>query len=147
MYSVIVPGAEALSQVRRHDWSFARQLVATQTAMDTQAGSFGQLVELEQQFAVTHVAHEEPAVLKICVAAGQLPPSPSISTPVSAGAPASPGGEAPPPPDTAALQGTPLTGLQLPIGCGFVLDEEHAKSAARAPARAEPLRAKLADEV
>ena len=49
MYSVTVPGAAAPSHVTRHDWSFCKQVIATQTATDRHAGSFGQLVVPMQQ--------------------------------------------------------------------------------------------------
>jgi hypothetical protein len=59
---VIVLVADAASQVGRHEGSFGRQLVTTQTAMVVQLGSFGQLVPVEQQLAATHEAHDADAL-------------------------------------------------------------------------------------
>jgi hypothetical protein len=86
MYSVTAEVGEAPSQVGRHDESFAMQLCVTHTAIDRQFGSFGQLEDVEQQLAATHVAHEGAAMLamlKISVAPAQVPPSPSTTVPLS----------------------------------------------------------------
>jgi hypothetical protein len=133
MYSVIVPVGAAPSQVTRHDESFARHVCATQTAIDVQAGSFGQLVGFEQQWIATQVAHDEPAALKISFAPAHVPPSPS-SVPLSV---------APPPPSPCAEElPLPPTGPpqseQGPSkgGLGPLVDEEQATArAARRPPR------------
>jgi hypothetical protein len=140
MYSVMVPVADAASHVGRHDESFARHWLTTQVATARHAGSFGQLVALWQQFVSTQEMHDvgEVAmvdVLKISDAAGQLPPSAGIPEPLSeTPPPPSPRADGPPP-DTAEVQATPLTGLQVPSCGGFgELEDEQATSAARATA-------------
>jgi hypothetical protein len=144
MYSVSVPGGDAPSQVMRHDWSFARQLCATHTAIDVQAGSFGQLVASEQQCVATQAAHDEAAVLKIWLAPVQVPPSPTTPVPLSVAVPPpSPCGEAPPP-GTGAPQVRPRAGTQGPSSAGFgPLEDEHAMAAASAPARAARLAVRM----
>jgi hypothetical protein len=92
--------------------------------MATQAWSFGQLVAL-QQWAATQLAHVEAPMLKISVAAAQLPPSPSPSVPLSLAMPPSLGGE-PPPPAAGAPHVVPAVGMQGPICCGWSLDDEQA---------------------
>jgi len=100
MYSLMVPGGEAPSQVTKQDWSFCKHVIATQTAMERHAGSFGQLV-----------------ALKIRVTPGQLPASGVVVTGVVGVVPASRDGAIMPPPGEAPLQGTPLTGVHAP-SCG-----------------------------
>jgi hypothetical protein len=114
MYAVTVPVGDAPSQVARHDESFARQVCATHVAIDTQLESFGQLVGLVQQRVATHVAHDEPGLLKICAAPAQVPPSSDPTVPLSVELLPPSGCGAAPPPGAAAEQGTPSTGLQLP---------------------------------
>jgi hypothetical protein len=147
MYSVTVPGAAAPWHVARHDWSFCKQVVATQTATDRQAGSFGQLVGPAQQLSWTQVAQEDAVALKIWVAPGQLPAS-TTPTIWPGGVPASLTGEEPPPPGDAPLHDPPLTGVQ-PLACGGLgVDEEEqdSKSAAMPPASAARL-AEFKDEL
>src|ERR1700722_9483294 len=128
MYSVTVPVGDAPSHVVRHVPSFWRHDCATQVAMATQAWSVGQLVAL-QQWAATQLAHVEAPMLKISLAAGQLPPSPS-SVPLSlAMMPPSPGGELPPP-AAAPPHVVPAVGMQGPICCGWSLDDEQAHASA-----------------
>jgi hypothetical protein len=137
MYSVIVAVIAAASHVGRHDWSFGRHSETTQTAIDTQMGSFGQLDALEQQCAATHVAHDaaDVPVPKISIAPAQVPPSPTSVALSVAAAPASLGGGAVPPPATGPPQETPVVGTQ-PGSCGGLgLDDEQARSAIP-PARA-----------
>ena len=139
MYSLMVPGGEAPSQVTKQDWSFCKHVIATQTAMERHAGSFGQLVALEQQLAWTHVAQDELAALKIRVTPGQLPASGVVVTGVVGVVPASRDGAIMPPPGEAPLQGTPLTGVHAP-SCGGLPsggegdEDEQAKKAVMAPA-------------
>jgi hypothetical protein len=123
--------------VTRHDWSFCRQVIATQTATDRQAGSFGQLVAPEQQLFWTQVAHDDAAALKMAVAPGQLPAS--GTAPVWAGgAPASRAGDELPPMGVAPLQGALLVETHFPSCGGLGPDEEEqARSAAIAPAAAD----------
>src|ERR1700722_9649041 len=137
MYSVIVPVAAAPSHVGRHDGSFARHDCTTHTAIDVQAGSFGQLVASAQHFSATQVAHVDSAVLKIWLAPAHAPPSPTISVLLSVGPPPpSPCGEEPPAPPTGPPQCEqgPSKG-----GWGPLVDEEHAAArVARAAARPAP---------
>jgi hypothetical protein len=135
MYSVNVAGGDAPSHVGRHDESFGRHVCATHTAMLTHAGSLGQLVGLPQQLAATHVAHDDAAALKIWLAPAQVPPSPTIAVPLSVGLPPSGCGEAPPP-GTAPPQARVGVDTQVPSCGGLGLEDEHATSAASAPARA-----------
>jgi hypothetical protein len=140
---VVVSGADALSHVIRHEASFARQVWATHTAIEVQAGSLGQLAA-PQQLATTQLAHDEPAALKISAAPGQLPAS-LATTPASslAAAPPSPCGDEPPP-FRLDLQGAVAVGVHEP-SCGGIglLDEEQATIAVSAAAAAAPGHASL----
>ncbi len=111
MYSVMVPGADAPSQVGTHDWSFNRHVCVTQTAIDTQFGSFGQLVGPAQQAMATQAAHEPAATPKIWLAPAQVPASVAAEPLSVASPPPSPGAELPPP-DTGATQGMPFVASQ-----------------------------------
>jgi hypothetical protein len=147
MYSVTVPGAAAPWHVTRHDWSFCKQVVATQTATDRQAGSFGQLVGPTQQWSWTQVAQEDAVASKIWVAPGQLPAS-TAPTIWPGGVPASLTGEDPPPPGDPPLHDPPLVGVQPLASGGLGVDEEEQanKRAAIAPASAAEL-AEFKDEL
>jgi hypothetical protein len=136
MYSVTVPVGEAASHVTRHDGSFGRHVCATQTAIEVQAGSFGQLVAFTQQCSATQVAHEDSAVLKISLAPAHVPPSPTTTVLLSVGPPPSPCAEEPPAPPTGPPQFEqgPSKG-----GLGPLVDEEQAAArVARAAARPAP---------
>jgi hypothetical protein len=114
MYSVAVAVGVAPSHVGRHDVSFARHVIVTHTAIDTQFGSFGQLAEVAQQLAATQDTHDGAAEAKISFAPVQLPPSP-ISTPLSVAVLASLGGAPPPPAATGPPHMTSWVGTQGPI--------------------------------
>jgi hypothetical protein len=137
MNSLIVPGGEAPSHVTRHDWSFCRHVIATQTATERHAGSLGQLVALGQQLVSTQVAQDDAAAAKISVAPGQFPASVIVTT--TGVVPASRGGVDIPPPGGGVPQATPSTGLHAP-SCGGLPsggegdEDEQATSAAIAPA-------------
>jgi hypothetical protein len=126
-----VPAGAAAEHVLTHDTSFARHVAATHDATLTHAGSFGQAVEPAQHAEAMQLAHDEPGAVKIWLAPVHDPASTKTTTPVS-GIPASRGGEVLPP-DPGVVQGTPLTGLQLPSSGGFE-DDEQATSAPSVPA-------------
>jgi hypothetical protein len=137
MNSLIVPGGEAPSHVRRHDWSLSKHVVATHTAIDRQAGSFGQLVALMQHWFCTQAAQDEPAALKSWATPGQLPAS--VTVVVIGGTPASRGGAFVPPPVVGPPQVATPMGVHFPCAGGLPsgvegFEDEQARQAAMAPA-------------
>jgi hypothetical protein len=137
MNSLMVPAGEAPSHVIRHDWSFCRHVVATQSARDRHAGSLGQLVELAQHWFWTQAAQDDPAALKSWVAPGQLPASEIVWT--GGGTPASREGVIVPPPTVDPVHVAAPLGVHFP-SCGGLPsggegdEDEQARRAVMAPA-------------
>jgi hypothetical protein len=101
-------------------------------AIETHAGSFGQVVPPEQQFVATHAMHDMDDAFdavdaaKICEAPGHVvDASPVAAVPASTmGRPPSPGAPGPPP-CTAPTHGVPFVDMH-PASCGGLGLLEHA---------------------
>ncbi len=133
MYAVTDPVGRDPSHMGRQFGSFGMQLLTTQPAIEMQAGSFGQLVGVAQQFVATQVAHDDE-LRKISLAPVHVPPSPAVL--LSLGPPPpSPCAEEPPAPPTGPPQFEqgPSKG-----GLGPLEDEQAAARVARAAARPAP---------